>query len=366
MTAARKIRDARMITAGEAIREGMAQALEADPRVFVMGEGATDPKGIFGTTAGLVDRFGRSRVMEMPIAENGWTGVAIGAALMGQRPILVHQRLEFALLSMEQLVNNAAKMRYVSSGQHKCPIVVRLVVGRGWGQGPAHSQCLDSMFASVPGLVVAMPSTPADAKGMLLAAVRTDDPVLIIEHRWIHNTQGVVDPSPRATRLDGPTRLRVGGAATVVSNSYMTLEALHAADALAAEGCSVDLFDLRVARPLQMEPILASVARTGRLVTVDSGHAAYGLGAEITARVCSEAFGHLVAPPVRIGLPDLPTPSSRTLAAAYYPRSADLAREIGRLATMRPSVIGRVCDELESARGDLPLDVPHPSFRGPF
>lgn len=366
MTAAKKILDERMVTAGEAIREGMVQALEADPRVFMMGEGATDPKGIFGTTTGLVERFGRRRVMEMPIAENGWTGVAIGAALMGQRPILVHQRLEFALLSMEQLVNNAAKMHYVSGGRHRCPIVVRLVVGRGWGQGPAHSQCLDSMFAAVPGLVVAMPSTPAEAKGMLLAAVRSDDPVVIIEHRWIHNTRGVVDPSPKATRLTGPTRLRVGGAATVVANSYMTLEALAAADALAAEGCAVDLFDLRVARPLQIEPILASVARTGRLVTVDTGHATFGLGAEITSRVCSEAFGHLVAPPVRIGLPDTPTPSSASLAAAYYPRASRLAREIGTLATLQPNVIDRVCETLDAARGDLPLDVPNPSFRGPF
>lgn len=357
--------NARIITAAEAIREATEQALEADPRVFVMGEGARDPKGIFGTTRGLAERFG-ARVMEMPIAENGWTGVAIGAALMGQRPILIHQRLEFALLAMEQLVNNAAKLHYVSGGKHSVPLVVRLVVGRGWGQGPAHSQCLASMFAAIPGLKVLMPATARDAKGLLLSAVADDDPVVIIEHRWIHYATGDVPAEPLALALDGPKRLRTGLAATVVASSYMTLEALEAADALAVQGCEVDLFDLRMARPLFLQSIIASVQRTGRLVVVDTGHATLGLGAEIVAAVCGAAFSALRSAPVRIGLPGHPTPSSRSLAEVYYPRSADIARSVGGLAGLDATLLQSICDRIERSRAGTPHDVPHVSFQGPF
>jgi pyruvate dehydrogenase E1 component beta subunit len=356
----------RIVTAADAIREATAAAMAADDRVFVMGEGATDPKGIFGTTTGLLEQFGPDRVMEMPVAENGWTGIAIGAALCGQRPILVHQRVEFCLLAMEQLVNNAAKMHYVSGGRHRVPIVVRLVVGRGWGQGPAHSQSLEALFAHVPGLKVVMPSSAADAKGLLLGAIADEGPVVVIEHRWVHYASGHVDPAPVAMELDGPRRLRQGGDCTVVATSYMTLETLQAVDALADAGCGVDLFDLRVLRPLDTSAIAASVRRTGRLVTVDTGHATYGIGAEIAARVCAEAFDDLRAPPRRIGLPEHPTPSSRTLAEAYYPRSPSIAATIGEVCGLPARVIAELGDKLSRERDSVPLDIPHPSFKGPF
>ena len=246
----------RVINASEAIREATALAMEQDPRVFVMGEGATDPKGIFGTTSGLRERFGDARVMEMPISENGFTGVAIGAALMGQRPIVIHQRVEFCLLAMEQLVNNAAKTHYVTGGAHSVPLVVRLVVGRGWGQGPAHSQSLEGLFAQVPGLKVVMPSSAADAKGLLLGAVEDDNPVIFIEHRWVHYASGSVPEGYQAVPLDGPSRVREGKHVTMVASSYMTLEAMQACDALARQGCEVELFDLRVLRPLRLDAIV--------------------------------------------------------------------------------------------------------------
>ena len=356
----------RIIDAASAIREATVAAMEHDDRVFVMGEGATDPKGIFGTTSGLVERFGPERVMEMPVAENGWTGIAIGAALSGQRPILVHQRVEFSLLAMEQLVNNAAKIHYVSGGRHRAPLVVRLVVGRGWGQGPAHSQSLEAMFAHVPGLKVVMPASAADAKGLLLGAIADDGPVIVIEHRWVHYASGHVDPEPVAMALDGPRRLRAGDDCTVVSTSYMTLETLQAADALADAGCGVDLFDLRVLRPLRLEAIIASVRRTGRLVTVDTGHATYGIGGEIVARVAAEAFDRMKAAPCRIGLPEHPTPSARTLAEAYYPRSPGIAAAIGRVVGVPRSKIAAIAERLGDARDSVPLDIPHPSFKGPF
>jgi pyruvate dehydrogenase E1 component beta subunit len=290
--------------------------MEADSSVFVMGEGVTDPKAIFGTTAGLAARFGKSRVLEMPVAENGFTGAAIGAALMGRRPLVIHQRVEFALLAFEQLANNAAKTHYVSAGKHRVPLVVRLIVGRGWGQGPAHSQSLEALFAYVPGLKVVMPATPADCKGLLLGAIADHNPVIFIEHRWVHYGRGLVPTAPVALPLDGPKRLRAGDAVTLVATSYMTLEALQAAEALARHGCAVDLIDLRVVAPLNLDLVYESVARTGRLVTVDTGFTGFGIGAEIAARVTERCFSALKAAPVRLGLASHPTPSARSLAAA--------------------------------------------------
>ncbi|MCG8555209.1 MAG: alpha-ketoacid dehydrogenase subunit beta [Proteobacteria bacterium] len=358
--------ETRMLTAAQAIFEATAIALESDPAVFVMGEGALDPKGIFGTTAGLWQRYGRERVLEMPISEAAFTGIAIGAALLGQRPLVIHQRVEFCLLAMEQLVNNAAKLHYVSDGRHRVPLVVRLIVGRGWGQGPAHSQSLEAMFAQVPGLKVVMPSSAADAKGLLLGAIADDGPVIFIEHRWVHYVRGHVPAGSTPLPLDGPRCIRPGRDLTLVTTSYMTLEALQAADALAREGCEVELIDLRLLSPLRPSAIYESVRRTGKLLCVDTGFQNLGIGAEVTARVSEACFARLEAAPVRMGLPEHPTPSSRALAAEYYPRSPDLARAAGKLAGLSEKTVARVCETLVSKREDLPLDVPHPAFQGPF
>ncbi len=356
----------RILSAAEAIREALDHALASDPAVYLMGEGVADPKGVFGTTQGLAERYGPDRVIETPVSENGFTGVAIGSALMGQRPVLVHQRVEFCLLAMEQVVNNAAKLHYVTDGRHKVPLVIRLVMGRGWGQGPQHSQSLEAMFAHVPGLKVVMPSTATDAKGMLLAAIADDNPVIFMEHRWIHYARGAVPEGGAAVPLDGPRRMHEGDAATVVATSYMALEAMQAADALAEAGCAIDLFDLRVLRPLRLDAIVESVRRTGRLVFVDTGWTAFGIGAEVTARVAETCFGALRAPPRRIGLPEHPTPSSRSLAVDFYPRSEHIAAAVGEVADLGMATVGRVREALVARRSDTPLDIPHPSFRGPF
>lgn len=356
----------RLLSAAEAIREAQDQAMAADQRVFVIGEGVADPKGVFGTTLGLVNKYGPGRVVETPLSENAFTGVAIGSALMGQRPILVHQRVEFALLAMEQMVGNAAKAHYVSNGAHCVPLVIRLVVGRGWGQGPQHSQSLEALFAYIPGLKLVMPATPADAKGMLLAAIADDNPVVFMEHRWIHYATGHVPEASAPTPLDGPRRSRDGDDVTLVATSYMVFEAAQAADALAGEGVGVDLFDLRVARPLVLDAVVESVRRTGRLVIVDTGWQAFGIGAEIAASVTESCFGALQAAPRRIGLPAHPTPSSPMLAKAYYPSSEEIAETAGSLAGLEKSRIAKVRETIARNRSDVPFDIPHPSFRGPF
>ncbi len=350
----------------QGIQEALDLSLDRDPSVFLIGEGVSDPKGIFGTTTGLCQKYGTQRVVETPVAENGFTGIAIGAALLGQRPIVIHQRVEFALLAMEQIVNNAAKTHYVSDGAHSMPLVIRLVVGRGWGQGPLHSQSLETLFAYIPGLKVLMPATAEDCKGMLLSAIEDNNPVIFLEHRWVHFVKGNIPAGYHTTSIDGPSHLWQGDSVTVISSSYMTLESLRAAKALSKEGCDVDLFDLRVVRPLKLDEIFESVNRTGRLLVVDTGWRTLGPGAEIVAQVTESCFHNLKQPPQRLGLPDHPTPSSRSLAAAFYTYAEHIALTVGDLAGISPLATRRAADELSVERQTHPIDVPHPSFQGPF
>ena len=358
--------DDRILSVSQAIAEATDVCLERDERVFVIGEGVTDPKAIFGTTAGLVQKFGSDRVIEMPVAENGLTGVAIGAALLGRRPILVHQRVEFALLSLEQLFNNAAKTHYVTGGRHRVPLVVRLIIGRGWGQGPEHSQSAEVIFAHFPGLKVVMPSTPRQAKGLLIAAIEDDNPVVFIEHRWVHYATGHVPEGHYTEPLSGPVRVREGKDVTLVATAYGLFETLQAADALAESGISAEVFDMRVLRPLDVGPIVDSVRRTRRLMIVDTGWRTYGPGAEIASRIAESCFNDLAAPPARLALADHPTPSSRALVGNFYPHAGMI---IDRLEAMMPDTAERLAparEILAAARAETMIDVPNPQFRGPF
>lgn len=356
----------RIITLGDAIREALTECLARDPRVFLFGQGVADPSSMWGTMKGVVERFGAERVMEMPVAENGAIGAAIGAAMCGQRPVIALQRVEFSLLAIEQIVNNAAKAHYVSNGQHRVPLVIRMVIGRGWGQGPEHSQSLEAVFAHFPGLKVVMPAFAADAKGLLIAAIEDDNPVIFIEHRWLHYSSGHVPEGYYASPLDGPRTIREGRDVTVVATSHTVLEAMRAADALTDVSCSVEVIDLRVLRPLNIEPIIASVRKTGRLITLDTGFVRYGIGGEIISAVAGAAFGALQAPPLRLGLPDHPTPSSRGLVPGYYPDAPLLVRSIGDLLRIDDQRIGGALRRLDEQRRDLPIDVPDPFFKGPF
>jgi pyruvate dehydrogenase E1 component beta subunit len=356
----------RTISTGDAIREGLTEVAVKDPSVIFLAEGVADPTSVFGTIKDLPKHIGRERIIEMPIAENGLCGIAIGAAMMGKRPVISFHRVEFALLAMEQIVNNAAKMHYISRGRHRVPLVLRLVVGRGWGQGPEHSQSLETMFALVPGLKVLMPCYPRDAKGMLISAVEDDNPVIVIEHRWVHYVQGQVPAGYYTEPLDGPREVHKGKDLTIVSTSYMTLEAVRAAEQLEKIGVSAAVFDMRVVRPLILDRIFASVAKTGRLMTVDTGYKKFGIGAEIVSEVVTHCFDKLKAPPVRIGLPDHPTPSSRGLVPGIYPDAARIVREAGAELGIASSKVEEAVKELEAKRKGLPVDVPDPFFKGPF
>ena len=344
----------------EALLEATDLCLARDPRVYLMGLGVPDPKGIFGTTLGLQQKHGAQRVLDMPTAENGMTGVAIGSAIAGMRPILTHQRLDFALLAMEQMVNQAAKWHYMFGGQMRVPLVIRMILGRGWGQGPQHSQSLHAWFAHVPGLKVVMPVTPQDAKGLLIASVEDDNPVIFLEHRWLHNITGHV-PEGHYTVPIGPARIaRSGKDVTIVAASYMVLEALRAAELLAAEGIESEVVDLRTISPLDSDSINESVARTGRLVVADLGTKSFGISGEIVARVVETQLASLKAPPARVSAPDYPTPTSPALANNYYPRAPHIVAAVRRQ-------FGLLVDEASLLVDNSPwLDVPEKSFTGPF
>lgn len=350
----------RSLSYAAALLEGQDICLERYPEVLLMGLGVPDPKGIFGSTLGLQEKYGAERVFDTPLSENAMTGVALGAAITGMRPIITHQRIDFALVSMEQIVNQAAKWHYMFGGTMKVPMVIRMIIGRGWGQGPQHSQSLQSWFAHVPGLKVIMPTTAADAKGLLIAAVEDDNPVICIEHRWLYGIDDDVPEGYFSTELGKARVLREGSDVTLVAASYMTLEALRAATKLADHGVEAEVIDLRTIRPIDSQTILKSVAKTGRLVIADTGHRAFGISAEVSALVTETAFGNLKAAPVRIGLPDFPTPTSPALAASYYPTSVDIA-----VASMEV-LERRYSRDLFTDKHTASHDQPDASFSGPF
>lgn len=344
----------------EAIHEALDICLARDPAVYVMGLGVPDPKGIFGTTRGLQQKYGERRVMDMPCAENGMTGVAIGSALVGMRPVMVHQRIDFALLAVEQIVNQAAKWHYMFDGKLRVPLVVRLLIGRGWGQGPQHSQSLQSLFAHVPGLKVVMPSTPADAKGLLISAVEDDNPVLYIEHRWLHDIRGPVPEGYYSVPIGRGRTLRPGRDVTLVCVSYMSVEAVKAAEQLAVQGIEAEIIDVRSLRPFDDRLVVDSVRKTGRLVVADTSWKHLGFSAEVVARVAEELHGRLKAPPLRVTLRDCPTPTTPALANHYYPGAADL------VAAVKELILGTRSESLPPVSALARLDVPDRSFTGPF
>lgn len=309
----------------DAIREALAQALERDARVFLIGEGIDDPGGVFGTTVGLKERYG-DRVMDMPIAENAMTGVANGAAMTGMRPVMIHMRVDFLPMAMDQMVNHAAKWSYMTAGRVKVPVTFRAIVGRGWGSAAQHSQSLQAMFAHVPGLQVLMPASPYDAKGMLLASIAGERPTLIIEHRWLYDQKEAVPEEPYFVPAGKALVRRPGKDVTVVATSYMVYEALRAAAELEQAGISAEVIDLRSIQPVDEQAVMDSVRRTGRLIAADTGWKLCGVSAEIAAIAAEHCHGSLKAPVRRITLPAAPTPASSVLEKAYYPTHEDIVR----------------------------------------
>ncbi len=321
----------REIKCSQAISEAHIQSMERDPSIFIYGVGVADPSGIFNTTLEPRKKFGKERVIDTPMSENSMTGVGVGAAMCGMRPVLVHARVDFLLLTMDQIVNHAAKWRYMAGGKLSVPLVIRAVVGRGWGQAAQHSQSLQALFAHIPGLQVAMPTTPYDAKGLLLQAMTSDMTTIFLEHRWLHEKTGPVPEEYYTIPFGKANVVREGKDVTLVAISHMLMEANIAAEELSKENISVEVIDPRTVRPLDEATILGSVQKTGRLVVADTGWKACGISAEIGALAAEKAFRYLKAPIVRVALPDTPTPCSPALEGIYYPTAKDIVHEIKTL-----------------------------------
>ena len=312
------------ITFREAISQALWEEMERDERVFIMGEEVGVWGGTYAVTRGFLDHFGPKRVRDTPIAEAVIVGAAAGAAMAGLRPVAELMTINFAFLAMDQIFNHVAKLHYMFNGQIRCPIVIRTVGGGGRQLGATHSQTPDVMFAHVPGLKVVAPGTPYDAKGLLKAAIRDEDPVFFIEHATLYQVRGEVPEDDYTVPIGVSDVKRKGKDVTIVSYSKMLQLALKAADGLADEGIEAEVIDLRTLRPLDMRPVVASVQKTNRMVVVEEGWRAYGVGAEIAARIYELCLDYLDAPIRRIAQAEVPLPYSRALEQMAIPQVDDI------------------------------------------
>lgn len=315
----------RELSYAEAIREAMDIALGSDDRVVLMGEDIGVYGGAFQVTGDLIEKYGPDRVMDTPISELGGAGVAVGAALTGLRPIFEFQFSDFAALAMEQIVNQAAKVRYMLGGAVSVPLVMRFPAGSGTGAAAQHSQSIEAWLGHVPGLKVVQPSTPEDAKGLLLAALEDPDPVMIFEHKILYKMKGLVPEGYYTTPIGKAAVRREGKDVTIVATSIMAQKSVAAAETLASEGIDAEVIDLRTVRPMDRQTVLTSVRKTGRLVCVYEGVKTLGVGAEVSAMVAeSDAFDFLDAPIVRLGGAESPIPYNPELEKAVVPQVPDI------------------------------------------
>ena len=316
----------RLLTYAEALNEALRQEMRRDSTVFVMGEDVAGwgGGGVFGVTRGLAEEFGAERVRDTPISEEAIAAVAIGAAATGSRPVAEIMYVDFIGLAIEPIVNQAAKLRYMFGGKARVPVVIRAQEGAGRGNAAQHSQSLEAWFCHIPGLKVVTPSTPADAKGLLITAIRDDNPVIFLEHKVLYFTKGPVPTGDYAIPLGQADIKRVGRDVTVVGIHTMVGKALEAAEQLAAEGIELEVIDPRSLVPLDEATIIESVKKTGRLIVTHEAYTRGGYGGEIITRVIEAAFDYLDAPPMRVCARDVPVPYSAPLEAAALPQVADL------------------------------------------
>jgi len=311
----------------EAIRESTQQCMEIDPAIFILGLGVNYQNGADGTTSGLKQLF-PDRVFDTPVSESSLTGAGVGAAVSGMHPVIHHGRVEFALFAIDQIVTQAAKWNYMFGGGNPVPIVFRIAVGRQWGNGPQHTQALYSLFGSVPGLKVVIPSTPSRAKGLLTAALRDKNPVVYLEPRWLYGTRENVPNAPYAADLSRAQVVKEGTDATIVAYGDGIVDTLKAERYLSASNIDVEIIDLVSLQPVDHGTIARSVRKTGRLLTVDTTHGCFCVGSEIIAKLCQTDIHSLKAAPVSIACPNVPCPTSTVLTERFYPTKFDIARGV--------------------------------------
>ena len=345
----------------EAINEALVMAMKKNKNVLLIGLGVDDPKGIFGTTKDINKVFKKNRVFDFPTSENAMTGISIGSSLMGMRPVVTHQRVEFSLLAMEQIINQAAKWFFMNAGQQSVPIVIRLIIGRGWGQGPQHSQSLESIFAHIPGLKIVCPSSPLGAKGLLLASIEDNNPVIFFEHRWLHVMKDLVPKKYYKLPIGKAHVLKKGKDITLISSSYMVIECLRSSKILKDYNINVEVLDLQSLRPLDVNTIIKSVKKTKKALIVDNGMMSFGISAEIIAKIYETLEPQEIKKILlkRIGLLDAPIPSSRKLAEYNYPNYLTICKTVGEFLEKDLPNISKYKKKVSS-------DQPNSEFMGPF
>jgi len=341
------------------INRAQHQAMRDDVTMLSFGLGIDDPTGIFGTTTGLAEEFGSERVFDMPTSENAMTGVGIGAALSGSRVLMTHQRVDFFLLAMDQLVNNAAKWHYMFDGQMTVPLTIRLIVGRGWGQGPTHAQNLQSWFSHIPGLKVIVPSRTEHVAQQLYQAIMDDNPVLFIEHRWLHQQSALIsDIRALESECEAVAHVKEGKHITIIANSYMLLEALRAEEVLLEYGVTCDVLDVTQVNPIEWQKIYSSVKKTGHCLVCDCSHLTNSLSGEIVSRIVENCFSSLKAAPQRLALPDHPEPTSYHLTKSFYNDANDIINNVKNILGLE--------QDMSIENTNQHHDIPGNWFKGPF
>jgi pyruvate dehydrogenase E1 component beta subunit len=321
----------RELTYSLAINEALHQMMGIDKSVFLIGQGVKSPWYIGNTTTKLIERFGEERIIDTPVSENAVTGLAVGAAIAGMRPIVVHPRLDFMMYAMDPIINEAANWHYMFGGKMSVPVVVWGIINRGGEQAAQHSQSMHAIFAHIPGLKVVSPSTPYDAKGLLISAILDDNPVIFMDDRWLYNMKGKVPKEIYSVPIGKAAVIRKGKDVSLIASSYMVLEALKAAESLQKEGIDAEVVDLRSIKPLDETLLLNSVKRTRRAVIIDGGWRSYGIAAEISALLGEHLYKNLKAPVRRVTLPDVPAPASSSLEKHYYPDNNVIAGTVKRM-----------------------------------
>lgn len=343
------------LTYCEAINKALHIEMEADPNVFVYGIGVPDKVKIFGTTAGLLERFGTRRCFDTPLSEDAMTGLALGAAVSGLRPVHIHIRVDFLLLALNQLVNMISSYTYGSGGLVPVPLVIRAIIGRGWGQGYQHSKSLISYFTHIPGLIVIAASSPLDALGLLRAAIQSNSPVIFLEHRWLYWAKEEVSDEFPIIEIGRGKIVKVGKDITIVAISWMVVESIQAANILNEMGIDVEIIDPRTLRPLDLDLILNSVSKTKRVLVADCDWINSGFSAEILSLVSENIMGELISPPMRVGFADAPCPTVRILEDEFYPNA-------GKIVNLVEKIFGR---EITNFDG-LKIYSHENKFKGPF
>lgn len=348
----------RKITYIEAIREATSNEMVKNKNLIVLGLGVSDPKRVFGSTGGLLEKFGKNRIIEVPTAENSIAGIGLGLSLGGASVLIIHQRADFSFLAFDQLINSISKWNYMFDGKSgKVNLTIRLIMGRGWGQGPTHSQNLQSIFSHFPGFKVVVPTTPYDAKGLLISSLRDPNPIIFLEHRWFHNSIGVVPKKNYLVKLNKSKILNKGKDITIISTSYMTAEVKKIYSVLNSHNISFEHIDLICAKPLDEKTIIKSVKKTGRLLILDSSFKSNSISSEIITIVNEGCFKNLKTKPVRITIPNIPEPASYGLTKYYYPSSKHLLKEIGNILNIKI---------ISFLQKPINHDIPGEWFKGPF